>query len=224
MRRGRRLCRPQHHGSLSQGRRGAQGVRTHPPCRGHPVRVLRQRRRVQRPPVQCRCPVPVQRPPSGPPRPVSSAWCPTSGVRCMRPASVRLVSVSTLSAPAGWRSAWVRRTATRIGQVGSAWSHRVRDRSVAVAAGGRVGGGWVDCRADGEQPVAHQDRPSVGKRVRLAHRGQVGGSVRPTTTWWWVARAGMPLGDDVGVCGPTAAPRGSSSPPRSRPTGRGSPV
>jgi hypothetical protein len=76
----------------------------HPPCRGHPVRVLRQRRRVQRPPVQCPPPVPVQRPPSGPPVrcPVSGVWCPTSGVRCMRLASVRLVSVSTLSAPASW--------------------------------------------------------------------------------------------------------------------------
>ena len=136
----RRMRRPQQHGSLSQRRRGAQAS-GRPPCRGHPVRVLRQRRRVRRPPVQCRCAAPVQRPPSGPPRPVSSVRCPMSGVRCMRPASVRLVSVSTLSAPASWWSAWVRRTATRIGPVGSACPPCPRPER-GRRHRSRVGGGW----------------------------------------------------------------------------------
>ena len=93
------------------------------PC-GRPVRVLRQRSRVQRPPVQR---PPVQRPRVRCPR----VWCPMpgvrvrcpeprvrrrmSGVRCERPASVRVASVSALFAPVGSWSARVRRAATRLG-------------------------------------------------------------------------------------------------------------
>jgi hypothetical protein len=103
-----------------------------PPCLGRPVRVLRQRPRVQRPPVQCpasgtcraaarpvsgvrvRCPCPVS---------VSGVRCPcpvsVSGVRCPCPVSgVRVrcpASVSTLSAPVSSWSAWMRQAATRLG-------------------------------------------------------------------------------------------------------------
>jgi hypothetical protein len=72
--------RPQQYGSPSQRRRGAQGVRA-PTVPWSPGPRPRQRRRVQRPPVQGptsgACPAPAVRSA----RPVSSVWCPTSGVR-----------------------------------------------------------------------------------------------------------------------------------------------
>jgi hypothetical protein len=108
-----------------------------PLCLGRRVRVLRQRPRVQRPPVQCLTSGTVQRPRVRCPRgwcPMSGVQCPVSvsgvrcerpvsvsGVRCERPASVsgvrceRPASVSTLAAPVSSWSAWVRQAATRLG-------------------------------------------------------------------------------------------------------------
>jgi hypothetical protein len=81
---------------------------------------------VRRPCVQCpasstcpvsACPVSGVRYVSSVRRPCPRVRCPVSGcgVRCERPASVRLASVSALSAPVTSSSAWMRRAATRLG-------------------------------------------------------------------------------------------------------------
>jgi hypothetical protein len=78
----------------------------HPPCRGHPVRVLVSVGVSSVHPSRVRRPVPVQRPPSGPP-----VRCPVSGVR--RP----VFGWQVASPPSRHcrRARWVRPTATRFG-------------------------------------------------------------------------------------------------------------
>jgi hypothetical protein len=113
----RRACRPRQHASPSQRCRGVR-VSGWRPCLGRLARALRKRPRVRRPPVQCptsgTCPASA-RPVSARPG-VRASRCPVPCVRASVRHSVRLVSVSALSAPV---SSWTH---------GCGGSHTSRDR------------------------------------------------------------------------------------------------
>jgi hypothetical protein len=197
--------------------RGAQGVRT-PTVPWSPC---------PRPPSASACPAST--------RPVSaSGACPASAVRSARPVSSVRCLVSDVRCPvhaSGIGASRVRVHAVRAGElverVGAADSYTDRTGRIGVVPrcprpergrrrGRRVGGGWFDCRADGEQPVAREDRPSEGKRggwptggrrragrrERAADHDLGGGSPGP----------GCPWADSARVCGPTAAPGQQQSP------------
>jgi hypothetical protein len=101
-----------------------------PPCLGRRVRVLRQRPRVQRPPVQCLTSGTVQRPRVRCPR----GWCPMSGVQCpVSVSGVRCpVRASGVRVRCPVRASGIRvhfgRTGELVERLGAAGSHTSRDR------------------------------------------------------------------------------------------------
>jgi hypothetical protein len=101
-----------------------------PLCLGRRVRVLRQRPRVQRPPVQCLTSGTVQRPRVRCPR----GWCPMSGVQCpVSVSGVRCpVRASGVRVRCPVRASGIRvhfgRTGELVERLGAAGSHTSRDR------------------------------------------------------------------------------------------------
>jgi hypothetical protein len=192
------------------------------------------------------------------PRPASASACPAStrpastpsgacpaSTRPVRPSGVQCL-VSDVRCPlhaSGIGASCVRVHAVHAGElverVGAADSST--DRTCRIGRGATVSATGARPSPPGtrwrwlgglpgrrEQQVAHQDRPSVGKCVGLAHRWQAarrsaGACGRPQT--WVVGRPGRDaLGPIAPGCAAPPRPKGSSSPPRSRQTGRGNPV
>jgi hypothetical protein len=154
-----RVCRPQQHGSASQRRRWCQDVR-YPLCLARPVRVIRQRPCVQRPPGRrpacVRCP---------------HVWCPMPGVRVRGPELSVRHRMSGVRCPvpaSGIRACRVRVCSIRTGKFvereGAAGSHTPRDRP-----GRRIT--LPICRAAGARRFAHCGRlREVGRSVLPAAR------------------------------------------------------
>jgi hypothetical protein len=178
-------------------------------------------------------------------RPGSDVWCLSSVRRPVRPSGVQCL-VSDVRCPvhaSGIGASGVRVRAVRAGElverVGAADSDTDRTGRIGVVPpcprpergrrrGRRVGGGWVECRGRRGAAGCARGSPVAGQAGEVgspvAGGAQVGGSVRPTTTWV-VGRPGRDaLGPRARGCAAPLRPQGSSSPPRSRQTGRGTPL